>query len=641
MRIKNFLVLALVVSCSSAVAVVPYYSIRSQAVNAARDLAGTNWVNSLNCCNTECDCGALFIAAEYTRSFRPYDIGRSLFGCCGDCDYPCETGCSSTGCCETNCCNKNNKTTINISGSQVTDRGQCDWLADYFGLPLDFESCVQFTPRVENVIVDFQFYSGINCCKGLYFRFDLPVVYTRWNLNMCETIKETGTADAPAGYYSSSTIGTDYPPGIHRNSLVSDFTSFASGCGVINDENLTFDPLCYARMTTYARSEARFAEIAAVVGWNFWCEDCSHFGFNVRAAAPAGNRPDARYLFEPIVGNGKHWEVGAGMSSHYTWQTECNNQCWGVYLDANFTHLFSTKQCRTFDLRCKPMSRYMLAAKMGTPVENLNAGSGGPVPVAQYKDVLTPVANLTTFAVDVDSDIQADIAIKVQHTRCKWGFDLGYNFWTRSCENIRFRCDCGCPFEENTWVLKGDAFVYGYTSAPTGANPTALSASQSKATICSGTNTPNATSDAWYANVSVDFPETAYRGDSALATAYNRSYHAVYTSYNPVFLSLCDIDCENARTRGLSHKIFGSVDYACDEYNCNCTSITGFLGIGFEAEFGHNSCDDGCAQCCYPCGIANSLNSCTSCDRCCNDECCCQYIALSQWGIWIKGGIAF
>ena len=47
-----------------------------------------------------------------------------------------------------------------------------------------------------------------------------------------------------------------------------------------------------------------------MIGNNIIQNDWSHFGFFGVVVVPTGNRPKAKYIFEPLVGNGRHWEVG-------------------------------------------------------------------------------------------------------------------------------------------------------------------------------------------------------------------------------------------------------------------------------------------------------------------------------------------
>ena len=163
----------------------------------------------------------------------------------------------------------------------------------------------------------------------------------------------------------------------------------------------------------------------------------------------------------------------------------------------------------------------------------------------------------------------------------------------------------------------------------------------------------------------------------------------VETSLQPVLLSENDIDTNAARTSGISNKVFGNIGYIWSE--CNCW--TPYLGIGGEAEFGqrgcydksckkscgkscdkdcnkscNTSCNTGCNTSCNTscntgCNTSCNTSSCnTSCNTGCNTSCnstntscspcnssccdsfsnkCCQKCSLSQWGVWIKGGVSF
>ena len=68
-------------------------------------------------------------------------------------------------------------------------------------------------------------------------------------------------------------------------------------------------------------------------------------------------------------------------------------------------------------------------------------------------------------------------------------WDVGYNFWGRSCEQSRISTDC-CPVIPDTWALKGTAFVYGFDN-DNSISPVALAATDSGATIHGGSNLAN------------------------------------------------------------------------------------------------------------------------------------------------------
>ena len=375
---------------------------------------------------------------------------------------------------------------------------------------------------------------------------------------------------------------------------------------------------------------------------------------------PTGTRPDCKLFFEPIVGNGHHWELGVGFTGHYTFWRGCNDDSsLGVYLDANFTHLFKDRQCRVFDLKNRCNSRYMLALKLGDPVENLFAPENPPS--SQFQHVYTPVANITKTFVDVSVAIQADVTLMFNYSKCNWGVDFGYNFWGRSCEKLRFDAcdDCHNPLINNRrWALKGDAFVYGEVN--TAPKEVPLSPSQSKATLFKGTNNfvgpdvnPTTNSAAGINGISpalnpgVDNVQVATRvptagtpGACTFTTCLygvhsgTASDNPMHTSLDPIFITPEDIDICAARTKGTSHKLFAYVGYTWED-NCGC--YIPYFGVGGSAEWGNRN------SCC-PTDCDNVVESCSSdneCSPCGSDNDGCSKCALSQWALWLKAGVSF
>ena len=316
---------------------------RSQSEDSARDLVGmTRYINLYD---QEQLYGVWAFTLEYDQTFRPYQIAENLFGA----DLIDDT-----------------VPFIKITGSQVGDRNAQDWLADYFGLPTDFESKIMFKPQVRNVIFDIAFYIGLDeWLDGLYFRIHAPVVNTRWNLNFTEDVINPGINGYDAGYF--------VPTAVPRSQLLNSFTEFASEGKVPQlGSSVIFNQLEKARISKKAKALTRLSDIQVAFGWNFLQGDDHHFGLNLRGVAPTGNRPEGEFLFEPIVGNGHFWELGLGVTSHFLlFVDECTPRTVGFYFDANLTHMFTSRQNRTFDLVDEPLSRYMLIDKMGTPVQNL------------------------------------------------------------------------------------------------------------------------------------------------------------------------------------------------------------------------------------------------------------------------------
>ncbi len=72
-------------------------------------------------------------------------------------------------------------------------------------------------------------------------------------------------------------------------------------------------------------SKKGVSDIQIALGWDFFLSEYGFAGLNIRCAAPAGNRSKSIFLFEPIVGNGHHWELGAGFAGRgLIWEKDAN-----------------------------------------------------------------------------------------------------------------------------------------------------------------------------------------------------------------------------------------------------------------------------------------------------------------------------
>lgn len=562
----------------------------SPAIDAARELAG--WQDFINISETDGVHGACAITPEATLSFRPERIVQCFFG---DAVLKCDN-------------------TIHIVGSQK-ERIDADWLADYFGLPTDYESRVQFDPRVAQAVIDIDLQLEWN---GLYARIQTPVVYSRWDLNMCESLVSTGTNGYDPGYFNAD--------GIERAALSKHFTSFIMGCDAPQTDNMTFDRLQSAKMGC-RQDLAKVSDVHIAVGYNIFHTKAYHLGINLRTSIPTGNRPTGEYLFEPIVGNGHHWELGAGLSTHYiVWQNTDTREHAGLYFDMNITHLFSTNQKRSFDLCGSINSRYMLAHKLTpTITNNLRGLENGTriTPTAQYDRRVSTIANLTTLPITVNASLQADLAIMVGYTKRRNSWGCGYGFWGRSCETICLRGKT--PFDTQLWAIKGDAQLFGFANDGL-ETPVALSATQSKATINRGKNSnqTGATTEAFIAqakrNEKIDNPLPAVADPNddgtfeTVVTLPGGSQH-INTSIQPIILTTNDIDLKSAQTRGSAHKIFCHFSHIIKR-----SHSTPSIGFGAEIEFGQGAVCDRFVS------VGNPP---------------CVNTALSFWAVWLKGGIAF
>jgi hypothetical protein len=460
---------------------------RSESVNAARELV--LWHRYIN---QYCQdfYGAFSVTPEYKHSFRPNRLAEYFWAV----------------------------DELVIAGSQVPNRTpEIDILADYFGLSPSFESTVTMDPQIRTGLIDFDVYLGY---QDYYLRAHIPYVWTKWTYEFNEVITQgTPNTAFPAGYMD---VGPVTPP-------ATSFTQAING-------GLSWGQV---RALEFGRIDkpkgiSGFAEAQIALGWNFINTPLAHAGINIRGSVPAGTRSKAIYLFEPIIGNGHHPEFGVGFTSHAMLWEKDGQQNISIFCDINLTHLFNSRQRRSFDL-INPEDRQNLefqgfATRYILAKQFLNG---------VYTGITVPAIDITTLECDVSVAIQVDAVIMASYEYCGYTADLGYNAWFRSREMISNRE----PIPNNTYALKGIQNVAG--PGPLGAQAT-----QSNATI--------------FGN---DF------ADRALVADLNP----------PVFFNDSMIDDNSAQaSRGFTHKLFGNFGYT---WNDCMHWISPFFGIGGEVEF--------------------------------------------------------
>jgi len=561
----------------------PYFNPRPQHWNLARTQSG--WQPMFYSYQKDDWSLALAITPEYTRSIRQERVARFFFGD----DLQCGK--------------------LTVSGSRkgyphYEARTEHEWLADYFGLSPDFQSTVQFAPRGYNFITDFSIHIGMDDFrKGLFLDINMPVVHTSRAMHMCETFTDASAEFVlgfDAGYMAEKAIG--------RDDLPSSFKAAMQGYRWGGD---LVEPLKYGKISPKKLSKLRLADLRITLGCNLMNDVDYQCSLMVFGGIPTGNKPCAEYLFEPIAGNGGHFELGAGVSIYnHLWTHETEEKAISLYLDARVAHLFKKEQLRSFDLKNKANSRYMLVQEMKTPVENLfgiEEELPYPAPSHQYAGKLFPLINKTTCCTNVSIAAQGEFAATVKYTHGNFAWDLGYNFWGRSGEKL---CNICCLLEKDKYALKGDAFVIGFENNTT--TPRPLSATESKADIHAGTNTPigtafmvSAQSTSHIRNPNIDNPLSAFDGTAGIYYAPNSDAGLQKTSVDPVLLKPEDIDTKKTPS-ATSHKFFTHFQYAWANRE---SSRVPFLGAGGEIEFAGRTSGD--------------------------------YSTFSQWGVWVKGGVSF
>lgn len=485
---KILIITSAIVTYLSGIQAIPldgitFFSPRSQSTNAAKELVGWHkyiWQDDMTNFYS-----AFTVTPSYNLSSRPDRIAHALFGA----------------------------QQLIVSGSGIINRGERDFLADYFGLSPKFYSIVQIKPHIRNIAVTFDGFFGFDkYAPGLFLELHVPVVWTKSHLSLHENIISTAT-------------NSPFPP------LYNDFSSIISSAGSFKEALLgttTFGqlqtPLQFGKVDGPLHKHG-LSDVQCMLGYNFVLRPYEFAGIGLRIAAPTGSRPTSEFLFEPIVGNGKHWEAGiSGFGRALLWERDSIQQLMFLWY-VNFMHLFNAQQRRSFDLVCNRIaSRYEL-------IKEFDA-------FGNYTGILLPAINVTTFDCMVKVDFQMDLVAMFSYSHYGLLCDAGYEGWIRSKEKIELRCNL--PTEQ--YALKGIQNVFN-------SNGSLSNATQSNATIFG-----NEFTDQTFV---VDVP-------------------------SPVFLTPDIIDRHSAASPlVITHKFFANVSYGWEDLSC----IIPFIGVGGEVEF--------------------------------------------------------
>ncbi len=488
MKLKNYAVVSIALMTLSPAQALPlrgksFFSPRSQSANAARNFAGLELFtyDPARCTSW----GFWSATVNYSHTFSTKSVAEYFFG------YD----------------------TLRFSGSQVPQRDDNDILADYFGLSTTFNGSVTLRPHWHSALVDLRLYAGLDgIARGLYATVYAPAAWTRSYIRLDEVVGDDGVSTPyPIQYMSDQQLNAPLRTineAWNRTTLYGDVQ----------------EPLTYGKIAG-AQSQRGIADIHAELGWNFILCDHGHVGLRAHLGIPTGNRSTAEFLFEPMIGNGHHWELGVGASGHVRVWEKDGEQELAVYLDALLTHLCSSRQRRSFDfLKNGFGSRYLLLKEFNT--------------IGAYTRRLVPAINKTTLACDVWYPLQLEFLFMFGYHYNSFSLDFGYNGWLRSRERIKLKG----KIAHNKYGIKGIQNVTLPAGAPS-------SATQSIATL--------------HGN---DFADQALLVDAT----------------SPLFVNTGDLNVKSAAaTSALTHKLFAHVSYVLP----TTWYAEPFVGMGTEIEF--------------------------------------------------------
>ncbi|MBN1549494.1 hypothetical protein JW872_02430 [Candidatus Babeliales bacterium] len=508
----------------------------SQGMNRARDYMGQghlmnidgledwNWVKAA--------------AFEYQHSFNPERLGRYFSPAC-------------------ECTNGNQF----VVGENLD--GTIDIRAEDLGMSPTFRGTLELKPKIENFIFEPSFYLGMDrWAEGLYMWSKLPIAYTIWTMETCETTTQRGgSAFAPNVMENrlTTTTGLYVNRGNYAGPRTIDSICKAfSGKYTFGDKDI---PLQAGRIICNCpQDKVGIADIPLHLGYTLVDGDRGNLGLYARTVFPTGTMEVNRSIFDPRIGY-RRWQLGGGLQGQVR-LFENDEQTTSMYFfgDANVTHVFKGEECRLFDMKTgtyRPTdtkwSRYLLMKEFEDVAGTLT-----------YNGRLRNFADIFTVCVKSGFDWLVDGLFYFNLKHKNWNFDLGYEIKARDCESF------DCP------ANLCDPCTY------------------SDCDECCGTSTVRYFGVKGVQYVSdnyIDYSTTYGMGSIKHTdnTAGNGTAAAL-TNVIATTDTLSDVVDVNSgmRPRMVAHKVFGNIGYTWDVGEAKFFDNHGpiFFDLGAEAELG-------------------------------------------------------
>jgi len=164
---------------------------------------------------------------------------------------------------------------------------------------------------------------------------------------------------------------------------------------------------------------------------------------------PTGTKVTSKYLFEPIVGRGKHFGLMFGSAFGCDlWDHETEDRHLRFEVAFNSLYLFSKEQLRSFDVKiggeCRPWSRYIdvyVSQEQATQVSALGGAAG----------VLTatPGINVFTRCAEITPGLEFTITPAMVFEWCDFSAELGYSYYARGADEVEL-----CSFPSGTIAMR-------------------------------------------------------------------------------------------------------------------------------------------------------------------------------------------
>lgn len=280
---------------------------------------------------------------------------------------------------------------------------QRDVRAEWFGLPANFEGNMTIAPQQSQRMVSLSYAQGLKRFNAhpffdqMWISFVAPFVWVKNDMNLRQS--------------NILNPGTSFPHDIVESFCQPSWQNAKICC---------------------EQEILRLADLRLLIGRTYMDEDFFQLAYYSILSFPTGNQLQPDFLFSPVAGHDYHFGYGAGVNFQITLNRDTTPFYWCFFLAFESVFYARNHEWRTFDLKEKPWSRYLLYVRDDLPV--------GQDP--------TPGVNVLTRHVRVRFYGTYDFSTGFRVIKNNFEFEVGYDIWGHGQE--RLFLDCHCPVNSCT-----------------------------------------------------------------------------------------------------------------------------------------------------------------------------------------------
>ena len=278
---------------------------------------------------------------------------------------------------------------------------------------VNFRSQISFDPEQSAIGLGIHyrqaFWQNEEKGRALWFSVSSPIMRVKNNMNLKEVILEGADAEINEDADVESTVQANMTEALQQQEWQ------------------------FGKIDSKSRSETKLADIEVKLGYEWLQQDPYHLESYVGVLIPTGTIYDGKFLFDAVVGNGRHAAVMFGSAGGFRiWSREEEDRSLRIEYATHSEYLFQKTQTRSFDLKGKPWSRYMEVYRDKEQAQEAAALAG-----KQGQNLATPGINVFTQKVDVRPGFQLNVNTAFVYTSNAFQGEVGYNFFARRAECIK------------------------------------------------------------------------------------------------------------------------------------------------------------------------------------------------------------